>query len=262
MRNKKLRCAVFGVTLGVFTLAHASTCVAGPPFATDDPEPTEYGHFEIYAYSEGTHVSNNTSGTLAGFEVNYGAAPNLQISIAVPFAFDKGDSHGTLYGYGATELGVKYRFVQEDDDGWQPQISFYPSMEIPIGDSDRPIGIGGGHVRFFLPLWLQKSSGSWTTFGGGGYWINPGIGDKDYWFFGWALSRQVTPDLSLGIEVFHQTRDSINGLDSSGVNFGATYDLNDRWHILASVGTGIQNRKTTNELAYYTAIEWTPSIGD
>ncbi|HSM96940.1 MAG TPA: hypothetical protein VLT91_12905, partial [Rhizomicrobium sp.] len=88
---------------------------AGPPFATDDPEPTDYRHFEIYLYSEGTHVSNDTSGTFPGLEVNYGAAPNLQVSVAVPFAFDKGHSQGTLYGYGATEFGLKYRFIQEDE---------------------------------------------------------------------------------------------------------------------------------------------------
>jgi hypothetical protein len=235
---------------------------AGPPFATDDPEPTDYQHFEIYFYSEGTHVSGETSGTLPGIEINYGAAPDLQISAAVPLAYDKGNGHGTLYSYGATELGVKYRFVQEDDEGWRPQVSFYPSVEIPIGDSDRPAGIGGGHARYFFPLWMQKSEGPWTTFGGGGYWINPGHGDKDYWFGGWALMRQITDNFSVGVELFHQSSDSRTDKDSTGTNIGAIYDFNDRWHLTGSVGTGLQHRKTTDELDYYAAIEWTPSAAD
>ena len=237
-----------------------TAAVAGPPFATDDPEPTDYHHFEVYLYSEGTHAEGDTSGTLPGFEVNYGVAPDLQLSAAVPLSFDKGAQHGTLYDYGATELGIKYRFIHEDDDGWRPQVSFYPSVEVPIGDSDRPDGIGGGHTRYFFPVWMQKSMGPWTTFGGGGYWINPGKGDKNYWFAGWALQRQITHNLSFGVELFHQTKDSMSGRASTGTSLGGLYDLNDRWHLMGSIGTGIQNHRSTNELTYYVAIEWTPSM--
>ena len=142
------------------TLVFAATgALAGPPFTTDDPQPTDYKQFEIYLYSEGTHSAGNTTGTLPGIEINYGAAPNLQVSIAIPLAYDRGENHGARMSYGATEIGVKYRFIEEDETGWQPQVSFYPSAEIPIGDSDRPAGIGGGHTRFFLPLWTQKSFG-------------------------------------------------------------------------------------------------------
>lgn len=245
-----------------FFLAITPVAMAGPPYSTDDPEPTDYRSFEIYMYSAGTHADGNTSGTLAGLEINYGAAPNLQLSVAVPFAYDKGVGHGTLYGYGATEFGVKYRFMQEDDDGWTPQVSFYPSAEIPIGDSDRPQGIGGGHARYFLPLWAQKSWGPWTTFGGGGYWINPGNGDRNYWFMGWALQRQMTANFSMGAEIFHQTEDTVRSEESSGMNIGAIYDLSNRWHLVGSVGTGVQNARHTDETTYYLAVKWTPSIED
>ena len=105
---------------------------------------------------------------------------------------------------------------------------------------------------------MQKSSGPWTTFGGGGYWINPGRGDEDYWFAGWAALRRITPDFSLGAEMFHQTRDSVTSQSSTSANIGTTYDFNDRWHLAGSIGTGIEHRKTTNEMDYYAAVEWTP----
>src|SRR5690348_15594330 len=54
-------------------LVTISPAFAGPPYATDDPEPTDYRSFEVYLYSEGTHTDGDTSGTLAGLEVNYGA---------------------------------------------------------------------------------------------------------------------------------------------------------------------------------------------
>ena len=39
---------------------------AGPPFRTDDPEPVAYGHFEFYAFSEGTRAKDAASGALPG----------------------------------------------------------------------------------------------------------------------------------------------------------------------------------------------------
>lgn len=243
-----------------FPFLLSTPALAGPPYATDDPVPTDYRSFEVYMYSEGTHTDGDTSGTLAGVEVNYGAAPNLQLSVAVPFAYDTGTGRGTLYGYGAVEIGAKYRFIQEQDHGWRPQVSFYPSAELPIGDSDRPAGIGGGHARYFFPIWAQKSCGPWTTFGGGGYWVNPGKGDRNYWFMGWALQRQITSNFSIGAEIFHQTRDTQPGEGSTGASIGAIYDINDRWHLVGSVGTGVQNVRQTDESTYYVAIEWTPSL--
>ena len=35
--------------------------VAGPPYLTDDPEPTDYKHFEIYAFTNGTATRDGTS---------------------------------------------------------------------------------------------------------------------------------------------------------------------------------------------------------
>jgi hypothetical protein len=56
-----------------------------------------------------------------------------------------------------------------------------------------------------LPLWLQKEFGKWTTYGGGGYGITPGPGNRNYWFFGWEIQRRITDRLVLGGELFHQT---------------------------------------------------------
>jgi subtilisin family serine protease len=63
--------------------------MAGPPFRTDDPEPVDLGHWEVYGFTAGTHVRGDTAGTLAGVEVNYGAAPNLQLHMVAPLAFDR-----------------------------------------------------------------------------------------------------------------------------------------------------------------------------
>lgn len=241
--------------LFIVTVALAPGASAGPPFRTDDPESVDYGHWEIYGFSTATHVQGDTAGTLPGVEVNYGAAPDLQLHIIAPLAFDAPEGSGTTLGYGDTELGVKYRFIQEDENGWRPQVGVFPLLELPTGSESHGLGTGSTHA--FLPLWLQKGFGPWLTYGGGGYWINPGLGNRNYWFVGWLLQRQITDTLALGGEIFHQTAATVPGQDSTGFNLGGIYDVTPHLHLLFSAGSGLQNAATTNEFSYYLAVQVT-----
>jgi hypothetical protein len=238
------------------TIAAASTIAsAGPPFRTDDPEPVDYQHWEVYAFSTATEARPDTAGVLPGVEINYGAAPTLQLHVIAPLAFDAPHGSGTRFGYGDTEFGVKYRFIQEDEEGWRPQIGVFPLLEAPTGDASR--GLGSGHAHEFLPVWAQKSFGDWTTYGGGGYWINPGAGNKNYWFTGWLLERKVTDKLTLGGEIFHQTADTVSDHDGTGFNLGGVYDITENHHILLSAGRGIQYAADTNQFSYYLGYQLT-----
>ena len=232
------------------------SATAGPPFRTDDPEPVELGHYEFYTFSTGTTVTDDTSGVLPGFEYNYGLIPDGQFHVVAPVAFDNPSGGPTEFGYGDTELGFKYRFIHEDEKGWKPQVGFFPLLEIPTGDKDR--GLGAGHVSAFFPIWVQKSFGDWTTYGGGGYWINHGSGtDQDFWFVGWLLQRQITKKLTLGGEIFYQTADEVGGKDSTAFNVGGFYDINDHNHILFSAGSGLQNASETNQFSWYLGYQFT-----
>jgi hypothetical protein len=228
---------------------------AGPPFVTDDPVPTPLGQWEVYAFSAATSVRGDTGGTLVGTEINYGAAPNLMLHMIVPLAFDKPDGDGMNTGIGDIELGAKYRLLDSGKGDWWPQIGIFPLIEIPSGNAER--GLGGGYTSEYFPIWVQKDFGRWTTYGGGGYWNNPGPGNKNYWFVGDLLQRQVTDQLALGAEVFHQTADTQGGSDSSGFNVGGVYDFNDHYHLLFSAGRGLQHANPTNQFSYYLGLQWT-----
>jgi hypothetical protein len=243
------------IVLAALLSLSAIPAIAGPPFRTDDPEPVELGHWEIYGFTAGTHVRGDTGGALAGLEVNYGAAPNLQLHLVAPLAFDSPAGAPSQTGIGDVELGAKYRFVTPDEGDWYPQVGTFPLLEIPSGDARR--GLGGGKLRSFLPLWLQKDFGKWTTYGGAGYWINPGTANRDYWFTGWLLQYQVTPSLALGGEIFHQTADKIGGGDSTGFSLGGIYDFSAHYHLLFSGGRGVQHPVLTNQASWYLALQST-----
>ncbi len=217
-------------------LVAAIPAQAGPPFVTDDPEPVEYRHWEVYLGSQYERGRDGASGTLPHVEVNYGALPGLQLHVIAPLAFDAPSGSDRQTGYGDTELGAKYRLIDEADG--RPQVGVFPLVELPTGDSAR--GLGSGHTQVFLPVWLQKSLGTWTTYGGAGYWINPGAGNRNWWFTGWLVQKQVSPGLTIGAEVFHQTAQSDSGRSATKMNVGLIWDLDETRHVLASAGPTLQ----------------------
>ena len=225
---------------------------AGPPFVTDDPEPVEFRHWEIYIASQWAHDRQGTSGTLPHVEVNYGVIPDVQLHIITPIAYSAPHGGPAQYGLGDMELGIKYRFIHEDDKGWIPQIGAFPLVDLPTGDSSR--GRGEGHASIFLPIWMQKSSGQWTTYGGGGYWYHPGEGNRSYWFVGWLLQRDFSKTLTLGAEIFDTSPKAKGEGEETGFNIGGLLNLSEEHHILFSAGHDIRG---PNAFLAYLAFQWT-----
>jgi hypothetical protein len=233
---------------------------AGPPFITDDPEPVDLGHWEVYTFSAGASGKGDTTGLGPSIEVNYGAAPGLQLHVISGFAYDDQPGGQFNMGLSDTELGAKLRFINPGEDDWYPQVGIFPLLEAPTGSAKR--GLGAGEWQEFLPIWLQKDWGKWTTYGGGGYWINPGQGNRDYWFLGWLLQRQVTEQLALGGEVFHQTSSMQGRTGSSGFNLGGVFDFSEHHHLLFSAGRGgllyaVDAGAVGYPTTYYLGFQWT-----
>jgi hypothetical protein len=234
----------------VLSVLVPSEALAGPPFRTDDPEPVPYRRWEVYVASQWERNRDDTGATAPHLEVNYGAYPDLQLHIIAPLVYENPEGESAQYGYGDTEFGFKYRMMHETK--MQPQVGIFPLIEIPTGDEDR--GLGNGKAQVFIPLWLQKSWGPWTSYGGAGYWINPGTGNKNWWFIGWQAQRKLTDLLTLGAEVFHQTP-SEEGEDShTGFNVGGLLDLSELQHLLFSLGRDFSG---SNRLSCYVGYQLT-----
>lgn len=223
---------------------------AGPPFVTDDPETVEYRHGEFYISSQYANNKDGKEGILPLFEFNYSVISDVQLHLLVPFAYVHPNGGPTMYGIGDTEVGVKYRFIHESET--TPQVGTFPIIHLPTGDSNR--GLGGGHVPVLLPLWVQKSWGPWTTYGGGGYWTNPGEGNKNFWQLGWLGQREITKAVILGAEIFYFGKDTDDGRDRTGFNIGGIFNLTEDHHILCSLGRDIAG---DNRFSAYLGYQWT-----
>ena len=209
---------------------------AGPPFLTDDPEPVDFKHWEYYIASINTYQPGLATGTLPHFEVNYGPLPNLQLHLILPMNFESMGSHSFREGYGDTELGVKYRFIQEKDN--IPQIGTFPIIEVPTVNNPT---FTNGKVKVFIPIWLQKSWGKLTSYGGGGYWFNPGSGNKNWVFAGWELQYDFSEPLTLGGEIYYNSAPVTGGSSTAGFNLGGFLNFSEKFHFIFSVGHSLMN---------------------
>lgn len=219
--------------------------LAGPPFQTDDPEPVDYQHYEFYVFgsSDGTPVETDTVGP--AMEFNWGAVPNVQLHLIIPAAaalpsdFAGVAPAGTgpnAFGLGDIEAGVKFRFVQETK--YRPMIGTFTMLEIPTGNPVKGLGVGQPWAK--LPVWLQKSWGHWTTYGGGGETVVEAPGYRNFPFGGWLVQRDLGKKLTLGAEIFSHGAEGIATPQTRGATMidagGYYYFRNPGFQLLFAYG--------------------------
>lgn len=226
-----------------------ATALAGPPYITDDPEPTDTSHYEMYLFHNGSYSRGNLDGAY-GIDFNYGAAEDVQLTAVVPVAFTAPSEGRGVQELGNIELAVKYRFLRQTDVGWD--ISVFPRLFLPSGSA----AVGARHVTFLLPLWVGRSFGDWSVFGGGGCAYNRGDTSQNYCQMGWAVTRQLLPHLQVGAEVVHQGADQKGGRVSTQTGVGMLYDFSDTLHFAGSWGPFLQHPGVNGQYCWYGAIEF------
>jgi hypothetical protein len=234
----------------VLSLIGAHPAAAGPPFVLDDPEPTPDGHWEIYAFANGTSTREGIRGE-GGGDFNYGGSEDLQLTAVFPVGYSNPTGAGLSTGLGNIEIAAKYRFLHQDDFG--VDVAVFPRVFLPSGSPS----VGERHVSLLLPVWVEKDWGEWSAFGGGGCTLNNGGDSQNFCIAGGVLMRRMLPNLHVGAELYHQTADVKGGSDNTSVGAGAIYDLGENYHVLGYLGTGLQNARTTNQLNWYTSFLFT-----
>jgi hypothetical protein len=96
-----------------------------------------------------------------------------------------------------------------------------------------------------LPVWLQKDWGKTSVFGGGGYEINPGSGNRNFWQAGVALTHDVTERLQLGGELAWQSADTRDGKATMGVDVGMIDKLGGPFSLLVAGGPAVSAGETS-----------------
>jgi hypothetical protein len=224
-------------------------CYSGPPFFTDDPETVMFRHQEYYISSINTYQAGVWTGTSPHLEFNYGLVPDVQLHLLLPMNYNYVLHQNGNYGYADTEFGIKFRFIQEKENS--PQIGVFPVLEIPTVKNSE---FSNGKTKIFLPVWAQKSWSKLTTYGGAGYWINPGANNKNWVFAGWEAQYSFSPAITIGGELFYHSASTDNSKSSAGFNIGGSINPSEKFHIIFSFGNNLIN---DHMFSSYIGVLWT-----
>jgi hypothetical protein len=222
------------VLLGIGWLLTIDLVRAGPPFVTEDPEPPPPGGWEINVPFIIERTPGETEMNAPLVDLNYGL-PNIQLKLEIPVEIVHDDGDGTVSGAGDLLLGVKWRFLNNDQS--QLQVGVYPQVLLPTGDQTRGLGQGGS--AFVLPILAQKNWDKGTLYGNVGYWWQAGAGTRDFVYAGAVLEGDINERLMLGVELFgNSSRERGRGSELA-FDIGGSWKLSKHLNLLFSAGRDI-----------------------
>lgn len=134
--------------------AHAQ---GGPPFLTNDPGTPGDGHWEINVAAAQTLVHGIDSYQVPQFDFNYGVGERVQLTYEVPYVIDSMPGQARHGGWGNAYPGLKWRFLDQGEDGWQ--AATFPQLETGAAVPAQQRGIASPGPRFLLPFEAARKIG-------------------------------------------------------------------------------------------------------
>jgi hypothetical protein len=222
--------AVVGISVSAMRDASAE---GGPPLLTDDPGTPGDGNWEINLSWTSERNSDSTQHALPLADINYGAGERVQLNFQIPWLVESGSGNN---GFGDAQVGVKWRFFDQGEHGWQlgtyPQINF-----IPPG-LHHAISAESG-VSYLLPIEIQRDFGGFDA----GFEIGRRFAasrDDNGWIAGIDVGRKVSKQLELMAELHDETADAQSAHELV-LNVGARATFSERGMLLVSLGSDIEN---------------------
>jgi hypothetical protein len=208
---------------------------SSPPLILNDPGTPGPGNWEINIMSSLEHSTVNDEWQAVLFDINYGVGERIQLMAGLPYVVEWEDGAKDLRGFDGMELGIKYRFLDQDIFG--SDISVYPKIYFPIKEED-------AGKEFSLPFEWHKE---WKNFGitaeVGHVWVQ---GESSRWEGGIGFAY-FFGKVNLLAELHSGVREAPLDLTEPMVNVGMTWELLDNVSLFFSVGKSFNhNEDETN----------------
>ena len=223
----------------------------GPPLITDDPGTPGDGNWEINLAITAQKRKTERLYESPILDINYGLGERIQLKYEVPWLIlDESGKH-TKTGLGNSELGIKWRFFDEDRQGID--MSVYPQFEFNNSDSSADRGLVAKGTEFVLPFQFEKSLGPFS--------INPEFGyvfreyEDNEWIYGVALGYEVLDSLELLAEISGVTGQEFED-DELVFNLGTRWELNETYTLLLAAGRSFRDSASDEtEFLLYAGIQ-------
>jgi len=210
-------------------LTPAASAQGGPPFVTDDPETPGAGNWEINAAVIGSRSPERWDIIAPDLDINYGLGDHIQLKVDVGWAHADDELHHRMSGFGATDFGIKWRFMDEDTSGFA--LSVYPQLSVNFSRSSAQRGLTSDGKELFLPVEGSTTAGTFSFAAEAGRNLVQNAPDE--WLVGVIIARHYGSALEIGLEI-HETL--ADGDSATLVNLGGRWRLSDRLSLLTAVG--------------------------
>ena len=177
------------------------TTPGSPPLDVDDPGTPGCNGWEVNIVTTG-EFGKGMSAETPLLDINYGVGDNLQLKAEAPYEFARVDGVNST-GLGRAELGIKYRFYdnEESDTG----IAIYPQLEFAIPGTAAAEGDEGKGTTTKLPLLftrriVETSKGGVMLTANAAFNLTTVPGEEHYVSGALGIGFPVTSKLAMMIE--------------------------------------------------------------
>jgi hypothetical protein len=221
------------LAIAVFVACAARTAFAqgGPPMITDDPGTPGSGKWEINLAVTFEHRSDETSYDTPEIDLNYGVGERIQLTLqTAPVILDRND-HGPIGGLGGTEAALKWRFLDEERNGFD--MSMFPRVIFNVTQSSVRRGLAEDGTRFQIPFQIAKTFGRLhadAEFGP----LASTVGRSE-WLYGIVGGFDVTKPTMLMAELHGTSRMNFSQ-QALTLNFGLHHEFTETRILIVSLG--------------------------
>lgn len=225
-------------------MAHAQ---AGPPMITNDPGTPGAGVWEINLAATGGRGHSRWDIAAPDFDINRGVGNRVQLSVHGSWAH-RHDDNGWSSGMGDAELGLRWRFLDQDTTGFS--VAIQPLWINGWSSSARRKELATSHREFILPLQIAQQRG---TFAIGAEIARRFIADADdEWQAGAYAARDCGAARTCLAEINTHWRHDDGA--SSTLNFGGRQALGQHASLMASFGSELRGLER-QPLIFYLGVQ-------
>ena len=229
--NSALATSLFVALMICMVAGREVLAQGGPPMITDDPGTPGNGHFEINIATTLAQRPHEQSWELPALDLNYGLGERIQLTLQTSFVVLKRSDHGPIGGLGNTEAAVKWRFLDEETDGFS--VSTFPRIIFNVLPSSVRRGLADDGTRVQFPVQVARKFGAVDL----DFEVGPVLSSvgRSEWLYGIVGGTDVTKTTELMAELHGTARTNFTR-DVLTVNVGIRQKLTDQAILIASLG--------------------------
>jgi hypothetical protein len=193
--------------------------------------------------------------SLPDADINYGWGGHIQLKVDTPWLLSKADGEPAKSGLGATNLGIKWRFVDADRSGFS--VSTYPQVFINTLPSSYRRGLTAPGQTWLLPIEISTERGGFGFDGELGRYLSTSsmarLEQPDAWVAGFIVSH----DCAFRLECLAEIRQSFAPGDAQTLlNLGGHRLLSESLSLLFAVGHAFgPARPDHQQLLFYLGLQ-------